>query len=79
MIKPDHFLSILNQTRLPFLNITINKRGTKTWMDIYNKPTESKQYVPFMSNHPPHCLTNIPLSLARKICTIFEEKKTMIP
>ena len=27
-----------------------------------------------MSNHPRHCLTNIPFSLARKICTIVEDE-----
>ena len=59
-----------SQTRLPFLDIMINKSGTKIWMDIYNKPTDSKRYVSFMSNHPKHCLTNIPFSLARRICTI---------
>ena len=68
LIKPEHLLSILNQInnniqftmeksqiRLPFLDIMINKSGTKIWMDIYNKPTESKEYVPFMSSHPRHC------------------------
>ena len=25
-----------------------------------------------MSNHPRHCLTNIPFSLPRRICTIAE-------
>ena len=77
LIKPEHLLSILNQinnniqftmeksqTRLPFLDIMINKSGTKIWMDIYNKPTDSKRYVSFTSNHPRHCLTNIPFSLA---------------
>ena len=51
LIKPDHLLSILNQTnnniqftmekskgRLPFLDVMINKSGKKIWMDIYNKP-----------------------------------------
>ena len=55
LIKPDHLLSILNQinnniqfimeksqTRLPFLDIMISKSGTKIWMDIYKKPTDSK-------------------------------------
>ena len=63
-----------SQTRLPFLDITINKSGTIIWMDIYNKPTESKRYVPFTSNHPRHCLTNIPFSLARRICIIVESE-----
>ena len=63
-----------SQARLLFLDIMINKSGTKIWMDIYNKPTDSKRYVPFTSNHPRHCLTNIPFSLARRICTIVENE-----
>ena len=87
LIKPEHLLSILNQindniqfimeksqTRLPFLDIMINKSGTKIWMDIYNKPTDLKRYVPFTSNYPWHCLANIPFSLARRICTIVENE-----
>ena len=62
------------QTKLPFLDVMINKSGTKIWMDIYNKPTDSKRYVSLTSNHPRHCLTNIPFSLARRICTIFENQ-----
>ena len=52
----------------------INKSGTKIWMDIYNKPTDSKWYVLFTSNYPRHCLTNILFSLARRICTIVENE-----
>ena len=52
----------------------VNKSDTKIWMDIYNKPTDSKQYAPFMSNHPRHCLKNIPFSLARRIRTIVENE-----
>ena len=63
-----------SQTRLLFLEIMINKSGTKIWMDIYNKPTDSKRHVPFTSNHPRYCLTNIPFSLARRICTIVENE-----
>ena len=87
LIKPDHLHSILNQinnniqftmeksqTTLPFLDIMINKSGTKIWMDIYNKATNSKRYIPFTSNHPRHCLTNISLSHARRICTIDENE-----
>ena len=27
------------------------KFGTKIWIDIYNKPTDSKRYVPFTFLH----------------------------
>ena len=55
LVKPIDLLTILNQvnpnfqftmerstTNLPFLDIMTNKTGTKIWMDIYNKPTNSK-------------------------------------
>ena len=61
-------------TRLPVLDIMIKKSGTKIWMDICNKPTDSKRYVIFTSNHPRYCLTNIPFSVARRICTIVENQ-----
>ena len=63
-----------SQTRLPFLDIMINKSGTKIFMDIYNKQTDSRRYVLSTSNHPWHCLTNIPFSLARRICTVDENE-----
>ena len=62
------------QRRLPFLDIIINKSGTKIWMDIYNKPTDSKWYAPFTSHHPRHCLTYIPFSLAWRICAVVENE-----
>ena len=87
LIKPDYLLLLLyqinnniqftiekSQTRLPFLNIKINKSGTKIWMDIYNTPTDSKRYFPFTSDYPRHCLTNIPFSLARRISGIVENE-----
>ena len=52
----------------------INKSGTRIWMDMQNKPKNSKRYIIFTSNHPRHCLTNIPFSLARRICTIVENE-----
>ena len=63
-----------SQTRLPFSDIMIKKSSTKICMNIYNKLKDSKRYVPFTSNHPWHCLTNIPFSLARRICTIVENE-----
>ena len=77
LIKPNDLLTILNQldpnlqftmerntTNLPYLDIMINKTGTKIWMDIYNKPAD--------------CLRNIPFCLARRICAIVEEEETKL-
>ena len=87
LIKPDHLGSTLiqinnniqftmekSQTRLPFRDIIINKSGTKIWMDICNKPADSKRYVPFTSNHPRYYLTNILFSCAKRICPIVENE-----
>ena len=63
---------------MPFLDIMINKTGTKFWIDICNKPTDSKRYVRFTSNHPQSCLRNIPFRLARRICAIVEEEETKL-
>ena len=65
-------------TNLPFLDIMIDKTGTKIWMDIYNKTTDSNRYVPFTSNHLRSCLRNIPFCLARCICPIVEEEETKL-
>ena len=62
-----------SQTRLPFLQM-INRSGTNIWMYIYNKPTDSKRYVPFKSKQTQDCLANIPFSIARRICTIVENE-----
>ena len=62
-----------NDTQLLFLDVMINKEGKKVFMDIYSKSTDSKRYVSFKSNHPKHCLKNIPFSLALRICMIAEK------
>ena len=82
---PKYLLNILNslhpnikftmetsETNIPFLDILVNKKENKLWMDLYTKPTDSKRYVPFHSCHPRHCLENIPYCLARRICMIVE-------
>ena len=51
----------------------INKGGRKVFMDISSKPTDSKRYASFKSNHPKHCLKNIPFSLPRRICMIAKK------
>ena len=91
LIKPNNLRTILNQVnpnlqftmerstiKLPFSDIMINKTGTKIWMDIYNKPTDSKRYVPFTSNHPRSCLRNIPFCFASRICAYVEEEETKL-
>ena len=43
-------------------------------MNIYSKPTDSKRYVSYISNHPKPCLKIIPFCTARRICMIVKNK-----
>ena len=74
-IKPASLLEILksvhlaiqftmevSENNLQFLDIIIRKNGNKIWMDIYSKPTDSKRYVPFNSNHSKNCLKTYPFA-----------------
>ena len=87
LIKPDDLLTILNSVnndiefsvelndnKLPFLDILITKSGKKNWMKIYSRPTDSKRYIFYLSNHSKPCIKNIPFSVARRICMIVENK-----
>ena len=47
-------------------------------MNLYNKPTDSKIYVPFTSNYLRSCLRNIPFCLARRNCAIVEKENTKL-
>ena len=56
--------------KLTFLDIMVIKGGTFIITDIYFKSTDSKQYLNFKDCHPKTTKTNIPFSLACRICTI---------
>ena len=62
-----------NKNVLPFLDIKVVRQGNSITTDIYYKPTDSKQYLNFKSNHPRHTKYNVPFNLARRICTIVPE------
>ena len=59
---------------LPFLDVMIRKDNTHLTTDIYYKPTDSFQYLPYTSSHPRHTKNNIPYNLARRICMIVEDQ-----
>ena len=56
---------------LPFLDVCFSlSTSNELDTDIYYKETDSHNFVQFFSFHPHKTLTNIPYSLARRICTI---------
>ena len=59
---------------LPFLDVKFTLESDNSLStDIYYKETDSHNYVPFFSFHPKKTLSNIPYSLARRICTIVSK------
>ena len=84
-VKPEELLETLNSVKeaiqltmkfidkeILFLDILIKRENSGTWMDLYHKPTDTQQCLPYSSSHPKHCLKNIPFVMARHICTIVE-------
>ena len=67
------FLVCLGCKELPFLDVMIRKEKTCLTTDIYYKPTDSFQYLPYTSSHPRHTKNNIPYNLARRICMIIKD------
>ena len=66
-----------NYKRMNFLDIKIMKQADKIIIDIHHKPTDTQNYVPFRSALPNHTLKNILYNLARRLCTIVDEKITL--
>jgi hypothetical protein len=63
---------------LPFLDIRFELKPDNTLItDVFYKETDSHNYVPFFSFHPHKTLTNIPYTLARRLCTIVSEHSTL--
>ena len=73
-IDPMINFTMESGSSVPFLDVMfrVKPNGTLT-SDIFYKETDSHNYVPFTSFHPHKTLTNIPYTLARRICTIVSE------
>ena len=61
---------------LPFLDVMIRKENIYRTTDIYHKPTDSFQHLPYTSSHPRNGKNNIPYNLARRIRMIIENQDT---
>ena len=59
---------------LPFLDVKAWVKEARILTDIYSKPTDTFNYLPFCSSHPRHCARNIPYSLARRIRGIVSDE-----
>ena len=67
------FTHEVNPEKIAFLNVLVYKEKGKIQTDMYYKPTDSHDYLPFESYHPRHVKDNIPYTLARMICSIVSD------
>ena len=60
---------------ISFLDIRAYIENNTIFTDIFYKPTDTHQFLPFDSCHPRHTKTNIPYCEARRLCTIIDDTK----
>ena len=66
------------QDSIPFLDTSCKIQNKKIIFDLHRKPTDRNMYLMPSSVHPPHCVQNIPYSLAmriNRICTFSETRE----
>ena len=56
--------------KLSFLDILLHKNAERLESDIHYKQTDTHRYLDYHSCHPGHTKSNIPYTLARRICAI---------
>ena len=62
-----------NESGISFLDTFVYKQDNQIYTDIYQKPTDSHNYVPFTSAHTRQTKTNIPYTLARRIQMLVDD------
>ena len=68
-VKPEELVKTLNSVNetiqftmefsdqeIPFLDILIKRDNNGIWMDLYHKPTDTQQCLPYSTSHSKHCL-----------------------
>ena len=62
----------LSQSMVDFLDVRVSVKGNELHTDVYTKPTDSKAYLHFTSDHPSYMKKAIPAGLAmraKRICS----------
>ena len=62
----------LSQSMVDFLDVRVSVKGNELHTDVYTKPTDSKAYLHFTSDHPSYMKKVIPAGLAmraKRICS----------
>ena len=66
-----------NSNEIHFLDVQLLTLNRKVITDMYYKPRDTKNYVPFKSSNHKHTLKTIPYNFAKRLCTIIDERSTL--
>ena len=61
-----------SKTSIEFLDVTVHLEGSRLTTDVYTKPTDTRAYLHFDSDHPRHTKRAVPYGLAvraKRICS----------
>lgn len=67
-----NFVIHADTSAIPFLDVQVYKENDRLKTDLYQKPTDTSNYVPYDSCHPRSTKANIPKTLARRIMMLCE-------
>lgn len=68
----------MSTSTVEFLDVRVNVNGDELNTDVYTKPTNSKAYLHFSSDHPKYMKKSIPLGLAMRAKRICSSSKDFI-
>ena len=56
-----------SENEIEFLDVLVKLRKGNIQTDLFSKPTDSKAYLHFLSDHPAHTKNAVPLGLAKRL------------
>ena len=62
---------------VPYLHVRATIANSQIVTDLYEKPTNTHQYLLPTSNHPPHICKNLPYGLGLRLRVIISEHETL--
>ena len=66
-----------SRIKLSFLDTMVINNNGEVQIDIFYKPTDSKQYLLYTLCHSKHRRNSIPYNLARRLKTIVSDERTL--
>ena len=74
---PDIVFTHFHRKSVAYLDVQTSIQEDCLVTDLYEKPTNTHQYLLPSSNHPPHVHRDLPYGLAIRIRTIVSEQETL--